>query len=195
MIERVCPWVPIGKISSRKVGNALRRVLRGLEVHTHSSRTLSAWGWYDKIFSIGNGNTLVNECFREKLSFRTSRPSFVYFGSVEGETLRPAACRVDRPDLIKGEPAGLAFVSLWVLPWLAVCHLVVLCDSAQGGEVLGRLYTLNPFDACTGGCRVFDSGTSGVMCQCPKNRPSTAILARWFSRTGSRKRRFRSCPA
>ena len=64
--------------------------------------------------------------------------AFVDVSAVEGYTLRPAACRMNRPDLIEQRPAAVVFVSLLVLSLPVVCHVVVLCDPAQCDEFWGE---------------------------------------------------------
>ena len=54
------------------------------------------------------------------------RSAVVDVSSVEGQTLRPAICRVDRPDLIERGPGALVAGGLLRLAWLAICHVVVL---------------------------------------------------------------------
>ena len=63
---------------------------------------------------------------RAKFPILSLRPAFVDVSSVEGQTLRPAACRVDRPDFFERGPGALVAGGLLRLAWLAVCHVVVL---------------------------------------------------------------------
>ena len=54
------------------------------------------------------------------------RSAVVDVSSVERQTLRPAACRVDRPDFFERGPGALVADGLLRFALLAGCHVVVL---------------------------------------------------------------------